>query len=504
MKRIGWSSDRPEVKGDRAMKRPAWKLAAGAIAMIAAASLIEGCGGGANSTAPPSVLNINNSTTATSPVNLAIAINGSNFLTSPGQVIFTQGSITASVTPAAAGWSNAAIVAVVPSGSGTANFTVPGTVTVTVKTAGGTSNGVPLNLVTTSTFSVNSVTWSTTTALPTPLTGLGAVAVQSSNTTGFVVVAGGFNGTANVSTVLTTTLAQDGTLGPWTPSTNSLPTTLAHFGMVEANAQNSLVPANSHFIYAIGGQVNSSDTPGGTNAVYMASVDGSSGAVGSWKALTATLPDQLEGPAVTIYNGYIYVAGGLTPQQTPTSDVFSAVVNSDGTLGAWSKSMSALPTAMSFATLFGFGGNLYFLDGDPNGSSDPNQQVTGGAPDVRYATAHNGVVGTWTQTSPTIKKREKHNTWVAFGQVIDGEGIYDGNPGSQELERSGINSDGTLAAWNGLTAVNAPNANVYNAASFVSPLLSVANNPRFLLLGGESFSATPGIVSNKVYVNNAP
>jgi hypothetical protein len=464
---------------------------------------LVGCGGG-SSTHPPSISNINNSTTPTSPVNLAIEINGTNFQSAPGQVIFTQGAITASVTPGAGAWSNSSIAVVVPSGSGANNFTIPGTVTVTVKTSGRTSNAVTLNLVITSEFSVNNVTWTTTTSLPTPLTGLRAVAVQSSNTSAFVVVAGGFSGTANVNTVLTNTLAQDGTLGAtWTTSTNPLPTTLAHFGMVEVNAENSLVPVNSHFIYVIGGQVDSSDTPGGTNTVYMASVDPATGNVGTWKTLP-TLPDSLSGTAVTIHNGYIYVVGGLTPNQTPTTDVFSAAVNSDGTLGSWIKSTNSFTMAVAFATAFGFGGNLYVLNGDPNGSSDPNQQTTVGLPDVRFATANNGVVGPWTLTNTTIKKRKNQNTWVAFGQVIDGEGIYDGTPGSQELERSSINSDGTLASWNGMTGVNAPNANVYNAASFVSPLLSSASNPRFLLLGGESFSQTPGILGNKVYVNNAP
>src|SRR5260370_15539 len=129
----------------------------------------------------------------------------------------------------------------------------------------------------------------TPTPLPSPLAGLRAVAVQSSNTSAFVIVAGGFNGTANVSTVYTNTLAQDGTLGAtWTISSNPLPSTLAHFGMVEANAQNSLVPANSHFIYAIGGQVNRSDTPRRTNTLYVASVDQTNGTVGTWKSLTST------------------------------------------------------------------------------------------------------------------------------------------------------------------------------------------------------------------------
>jgi hypothetical protein len=474
----------------------------GAIGAVA----VVGCGGGGGTPPPPvpSITNINNSTTPTSPVNLAIGINGSGFQTAPGQVIFTQGSISATVTPAAGGWSTASIVAVVPSGNGTTNFTVPGTVTVTVKTSGGTSNGVTLNLVQTSAFSPNSLTWGVATPLPQALTGLRAVAVQSSNTSAFVVVAGGFSGTANVSTVYTNTLAQDGTLGTtWTTSNNALPATLAHFGMVEANAQNSLVPANSHFIYVIGGQANSSDTPGGTNTVYVASVDPTNGTVGTWKTLTSTLPDSLSGPAVTIYNGYIYVAGGLTTSQTPTSDVFSAPINADGTLGSWTKSTNALPLNISFATAFGFGGNLYVLNGDPNGSSDPNQSATVGLPDVRIAPANNGVVGTWALTNTTIKKRKKHNTWVAFGQVIDAEGIYDGGTGL-EVEKSSVNADGTLAPWNGLTGTHVPSANVFNAASLVSPLLSSAGNPRFLLFGGETVTATPGVPTALVFVNTAP
>src|SRR5260370_16299414 len=120
----------------------------GAIGSLA----VVGCGGGGSSTPPPpppavpSISNINNSTTPTGPVNLAIGINGSGFQAAPGQVIFTQGSMSATLTPAAGGWSNTSIVAVVPNGNGTTNFTLPGTVTGTVKTSGRTANGVTLNL----------------------------------------------------------------------------------------------------------------------------------------------------------------------------------------------------------------------------------------------------------------------------------------------------------------------------------------------------------------------
>jgi hypothetical protein len=119
-----------------------------------------------------------------------------------------------------------------------------------------------------------------------------------------------------------------------------------------------------------------------------------------------------------------------------------------------------------------------------------------------------GAVGTWALNPNLITKgRAKGILFAAFGQIIIGEGIYNGSPGSSEFERSTVNADGTLAAWNGLTGSNVPNANVYNAAAFVSPLISPAQTPRFLLLGGQAFTATSGpggALSGTVYVNSAP
>jgi hypothetical protein len=454
------------------------------------------------------IQNLNSSTTPSGSVGLPIEINGTGFQSAPGKVVFTQGSISATVVPNAGGWSDTGIVAVVPSGNGSSLFTVPGTASVTVVTSGGTSNGVSLNLVQTVTFQVNNVTWTTTTPLPNPATGLRAVAVPGGkNTSAFVVVAGGSDLLANSTTVLSNTLNVDGTVGgSWTKiGTNPLPAARAHFGMAEADDGNSLVPVGKRFIYVIGGQQNATDTPGGTNTIFMASVDSTSGAIGSWTQLSSNLPASLVGPAATLFNGHIYVVGGLQTSGIPSDNVYSAAVQNDGTLGAWSTSPNPYPTPVSFATTFGFAGNLYVIDGDDMNSIDPNEQKADGITTVDFAPTHNGVVGTWTATQTTSKSREKHVSWLAFGQIINGEGIYNGSPGSSELERTTVNPDSTLASWNGMTGVNAPNANVYNAAAIVSPLLSSTNAPRFLLLGGQAFATTPpGVASSTVFVNNAP
>jgi hypothetical protein len=488
--------------------------AAGGLAFLAASAFfLVSCGGSNTSVPPPPVpvvQNINNSTDPSSPVSLPIEINGSGFQGSPGQVIFTQASsgITATVTPNSGGWSDSGIAVNVPTGEGANNFTVPGTVTVAVKTTGGTSNSVTLNLIQTLTFDVNNVTWSTTTALPSPLTGLRGVAVPIDNLNAFVVLTGGYDGSNNTSTVLCNTLNADGTVGPdWaTIPTNILPENIAHHAMVEADSTRSLVATGEHYIYVLGGQIDSAAAPGGTTDVYMASVDSISGAVGAWTQLTSSLPEPLVGPAAALFNGYVYVIGGLRPDGTPSPNVYSAPVEPDGTLGTWTQSTNPYPMGVSFATAFGFAGRLYVLGGDTAGSTDPNEQGNPGVSNANYATVLNGVVGAWTGTASTIKKRKKQITWTAFGQVIDAEGVYEGLPGSQELERSQIQADSTLASFNGITAVNAPGANVYNAAAIVSPLKSPTSTPRFILIGGQVFSSlsTPGVITGSVYYNNAP
>jgi hypothetical protein len=497
------------------MKYTTWMRTLTAV-IITGIAFAVGCGGGGSKTPPPpvpAIQNINSSTTPTSPVNLPVEINGSGFQAAPGKVVFQQGTVSATVVPSSSGWSDTGIVAVVPAGNGTTNFTVPGTVSVTAVTSGGTSGAVVLNLVPTFTFNPSGMAWGTTTPLPTALTGLRAVGVLgSSNTSAYTVVAGGYDGTLNgpnSTIVLSNTLNADGTVGTsWTSiSTNPLPSARAHHAMAEADDTNSLVAAGKRYIYVVGGQQTSTDTPGGTNTLYMASVDATSGAVGPWTALTNTLPQSLVGLSATVHNGYLYVAGGLTTSGTASTAVYSAPVNSDGTVGTWTTSTNSLPTAAAFGTMFVFGGQIYWINGDQGNSTTPNAQSSGNT-NVYYASAVRGVVGTWTlNPNLTAHNRAKGLLYTAYGQVISAEGVYNGSPGSGEMETSTVNANGTLNAWTGLTgsSTQVPKANVYNAAGFVSPLVSSTNAPRFLILGGQTYTLTPpGLLSSIVYHNTAP
>src|SRR5713226_5993797 len=505
------------MNGVTDMKRQWWTIAVHIALIATAGSYLSSCNGGSSTPPPvPQIQNINSSTTPTSPVGLPIEINGSGFQAAPGKVNFKQGSTSIDVVPAGSAWSDTGAVAAVP-----ATLTAPGAVSVTVVTSGGTSNAITLNLVGTITFNPSQMSWGTTMALPKPMTGLRAVGVPgTSSSSAFAVVTGGFDGTANTNTVWANNLNQDGTVGSttnttWTTiTTNPLPTTLAHHAMAEADDTNSLVAAGKRYIYVVGGQVNFTDTPGGSNTVYMASVDSTAGTVGTWTALTNTLPQPLFGLSATVHNGYLYVAGGLDTNGNPVKFVYSAPVNADGTIGTWTTATNTLPAARAFGTMVVFGGIVYYINGDPNASLLPNSQGVGD-PAVYYASAVRGGVGAWTvNANSTPANRAKGVLYTAYGQFIAGEGVYTGSVGSGEMESSSVNPNNTtnvaLNSWTGLTGSlgQSPKANVYNAAGFTSPLFApTTNGPRFLILGGEALTGTTGpggLPSSAVYYNNLP
>jgi hypothetical protein len=486
--------------------------------VLVASGFFAGCGSGGSKTPPPvpAIQNINSSTTPTSPLGLPIEINGSGFQAAPGKVNFKQGNTSIDVAPAASVWSDTGVVAAVPT-----TLTAPGMVSVTVVTTGGTSNAVTVNLVGTISFNPSQMAWTTTMQLPTAMTGLRAVGVPGTSSTAFAIVTGGFDpiANANTNTVWANNLNQDGTVGSttnttWTTITvNPLPTTLAHHAMAEADDTNSMVAVGERFVYVLGGQVKSTDV-GGADTVYVASVDSTAGTVGTWTASANTLPQPLLGLTATVHNGFLYVAGGLDTTGTPVNAVYSAPVNSDGTIGTWTTATNTLPTARAFGTMVVFGGIIYYINGDPNASIPPNDQHVGDK-DVVFANAVRGAIGTWTlNANLTIHDRAKGVLFTAYGQFIAGEGVYTGNGvlGSGEMETSTVNAQNTsnvaLGSWTGLTGTTDPGANVYNAAAFTSPLFAPSTNgPRFLILGGQALTGTTGpggLPSRTVFRNTAP
>ncbi|MHC4777906.1 MAG: Kelch repeat-containing protein, partial [Planctomycetota bacterium] len=253
----------------------------------------------------PVIENINSSVDPKSPEDVAIEINGYNFLDSPGTVRFSHGTITQDEFPAPAGWNDGSIVVVVPT-----TFTVPVTVTVSVITEYGESNTIDLDIVEVPPFNPSSLAWATTTALPEGLRGLKGSTVPFDSTRAYVYVTGGQTGggtPANRDQCRSMGVTVSGSAftpdGSWTDET-SLPQTRAFHAMASAHAENSRAAPHQAYLYAVGGQAQASDTPGGTTDVFVAATYPPTGAVGSWNA-TASLPAPRWGHAAFVYRNVL-------------------------------------------------------------------------------------------------------------------------------------------------------------------------------------------------------
>lgn len=150
-------------------------------------------------------------------------------------------------------------------------------------------------------------------------------AAANSNT---LILTGGFT-TVAISTVWVASWdPNQGLVGSWSAQ-QQLPQTL--WGM-------STVISGST-VYVIGGYNGSSVQ----NTVYYTTI--TNGQVGAWKP-GPQLPTATLSNCAAVINGWLIVAGGATvATSTPTSAVYYAKINSDGSLGAWQTGPS-LPVAM--------------------------------------------------------------------------------------------------------------------------------------------------------------
>jgi hypothetical protein len=425
-------------------------------------------------------------------------------------------STTSSVNFASGAWKSLFITATVPTTGLTAGITYK----VTVTTPGGTSNAVSFLILASQPYVPNTVWTKSASSLPAARQGFpAAVATIGSGATAatYVYALGGNTASsgaaggkaANTAAVSFSKLdptAGAVSLASWTQTT-ALPAVRGFSAAVVATSFNSKVSGNGT-IYVLGGL---DATGAATSTIYQASLnpDGTipaaSPAAGSWTALTATpLPQALYAHGAVIFHGHIYVAGGNDTTGTPVAKVYSALINADGTLGAWTTLAADLPDKRAHHQLVTAAGNLYVVAGT-NVAVDPISNVqSSGAQSTVYYNAINLKDGTltgatWTTTSSLNKSREKFSAVVAGGGVLASGGLYNGAAnGSSEQEFASINTDGSLATFGSATGAYTISKatggyNFYNQSSVY--FADTAGNPHVLILGGAEVSNT---VSNGV------
>lgn len=194
------------------------------------------------------------------------------------------------------------------------------------------------------------------------------------------------------------------------------------------------------YIYVLGGLTSSSST----NSVEYAKL-GDDGSVGSWST-TTPLVNNLSKMGVVAYEGYMYVLGGQvgTSSSTVSGITSSAPIHADGTLGSWTI-QSALPQQRASAAVAVHDNYVYVLGGTKSSAVNT----------VYYTTmSSDGTLGTWQATSTFANAR------YGEGSVVNGDYIYvlGGVDSSsnyyQDVQYAPINSDGTLGTWARTTDMN--------------------------------------------------
>ena len=288
--------------------------------------------------------------------------------------------------------------------------------------------------------------WTSTSALPQTRSYNSSVSYN-----GFLYVTGGIGDSSN--NVRYAPLNADGTVGVWAGTSNMNTTRYAHTSV-----------AYNGFLYAIGGTASSAKT----NSVEFARLN-TDGSVGAW-ASTTSLGTARDRHVSVVYNGYIYAIGGNDSTSAALNSVEYAPLNADGTVGSWA-STTALPQAIPNASTAVYNGYVYIMGGI----------VAGGSASVRFAPLNaDGTVGAWTNTTSFSTGRYNHGSVVYNGYLyVIGGTLSSGGGKTGSVECAPLNADGTVGAWVGTTSLSVARDNfgvsVYNGYVYAAAGSDSAN-----------------------------
>jgi len=381
-----------------------------------------------------------------------VILEGKSFgdLATYGQVFFTDGSGQPVQAPVLQddNWTDEFIVTTVPSAAETGP--------VWVETPLGATDSIEFRVTQSATFSPSAINWSSTTALPEALQGLGAVylPIETGPAPGQLVFAtGGADGAlAPTTAVRYSEIDGTGQFSAWTDA-QSLPTSRAFHGAALATPFNALVDTlEAGQLYVVGGI---DDTGSPTSTVYHSTVElDRTNPV--WTEVTP-LPVPLHSMGVTVFRSWLYVAGGAGVGNAPSAAVYRARIQEDGSLGTW-EAQPSLPEPLAYAPLTQSAGVLYVLGGETAAVSPGDATLTSTRTNaVSYARLdlRTGEVSgeAWAANpSSLIKNRTKHTAVAAGGWMLVSGGLYNGSSSSStEHAYAGIGLDGTLDSFGGAT-----------------------------------------------------
>jgi len=195
-------------------------------------------------------------------------------------------------------------------------------------------------------------------------------------------------------------------------------------------------------VYVIGGL---GDT-GSLSTVYYARLNVTTGAVGAWNSTTDLLTPRYEHSSV-VYNNYIYSLGGTDSSNAVYNDVQFAPINASGALGIWQYTFNStgtgtfsggFTTARQNHSSIAYNGYVYLTGGISGGTIPNNDQ---------YAPLNdNGTLGAWITTTTIPVSRESHSSVVSNGYIYVLGGI-EGGGSLGTTYYAPIHADGSIGLY---------------------------------------------------------
>ena len=278
-------------------------------------------------------------------------------------------------------------------------------------------------------------------------------------------VFGGWNGTAHVSTGYVANINTDGSLAGWT-TTVSLPGILAFSYPLVMRSR----------VYLIGGYSSAGTLAvGSTTAernIYSAVID-TDGTLGTW-SIIGQIPVALYGMVAFVNRNKLFVVGGCSPVTGAASNaVYSTTINTDGTFGSWSLSNS-LPAERAFSSLAVID-NYVYLFGGTTTTNVANVTNT-----VYRCTMNNdGSISAWTLYGTLPVNYGFGDSYISQGFVFLLGGIK-GTAASGGVYKAAIDSNGAVGSFslsnNALPVSTIHNANLITTTNKVHLISGLFNN----------------------------
>ena len=274
--------------------------------------------------------------------------------------------------------------------------------------------------------------WTTGTSLPATVYASQAIVTQNRA----YLLGGTINGTPSAD-VYTAPINPDGTLGAWTTAA-SLPDTLVYSQAIVTKTQ----------VYLLGGHTGS----GSSSATYTAPIN-PDGTLGAWTTGTS-LPAVVHLSQAIVTKNRVYLLGGNINGWSSAA-TYTAPINPDGTLGAWTTAAS-LPDTLVYSQAIVTKTQVYLLGGNNSGGRSSDTYTAPINPD--------GTLGAWT-TGASLPDTVYLSQAIVTKTQVHLLGGYDSGGNSATTYTAPINPDGTLGAWT--TSTSLPAA-VYHSQAIVT------------------------------------